>query len=103
MEGVRDGFAAEDCFVCGLLWPGTSPCPRCGGAVRWQHAAIVDDAHLAGAYQRWCGDGDRDALAAFLTALHAEAPDSLAQLDGLGTDLDALRAAWARLAPDQKP
>lgn len=107
MEGIVDGFAGDDCFVCGLLWPGTRPCPRCRGAVRWTGARMMDEGlvlvRISRAYQDWRDDGDAAALAAFLAAVHADAPASIDQLDELGTDLDQLRRAWQRVAPDQAP
>ena len=38
MEGIRDGFVGDDCFVCGLLWPGARPC------VRWVFAGAYRSA-----------------------------------------------------------
>ncbi len=107
MEGISDGFAGDDCFVCGLLWPGARPCQRCRGAVQWNGARMMDEglvlARISRAYQDWLDDRDVASLAAFLAAVHADAPMSIEQLDDLGTDLDQLRRAWQRLAPDQAP
>src|SRR4051812_21020416 len=107
MEGIRDGFAGDDCFVCGLLWPGARPCPRCAGAVQWSGARMMDGGvvvvRLVRALEDWRDLGDRDALAALLAAIHDDAPESLDHLDELGLDLDQLRRAWQRLAPEQAP
>jgi hypothetical protein len=107
MEGIRDGFAGDDCFVCGLLWPGDRPCRRCRGSVQWHSARMIDggliEVRLARAYQDWRDDGDVESLAAFLTAVHADAPESIEHLEAFGLDLDQLRRAWQRAAPDQAP
>ena len=42
MEGMRDGFVGDDCFVCGLLWPGARPCLRCGGRSSYESARMMD-------------------------------------------------------------
>jgi hypothetical protein len=107
MEGIRDGFAGDDCFVCGLLWPGERPCRRCGGRVQWNAARMSDpglvQARLTRAYEAWRADGDVASLAAFLDAVHADAPESIEALETLGLDLDQLRRAWQRAAPDESP
>lgn len=107
MEGIRDGFAGDDCFVCGLLWPGTRPCPRCRGAVQWHGASMMDGglvlARIGRVFDDWRAEGSADALAALLTAVHADVPESLDALDTLGTDLDELRRAWERLMPAETP
>lgn len=104
MEGIRDGFAGDDCFVCGLLWPGLRPCPRCGGAMRWVPARIVDGgvalAQVARALDTWRMVGGRDELEALLEVVHGGAPETLDALAELGTGLDELRRAWARVAPE---
>jgi|GEM_PF-2924826 len=107
MEGIRDGFAGDDCFVCGLLWRNARPCPRCRGAVQWNSARMMDDAlvmvRLTRAYEDWKDAGDAESLASFLEAVHVDAPESIDQLDGFGLDLDLLRRAWQRAAPDEAP
>lgn len=107
MEGIRDGYAGDDCFVCGLLWPGTRPCPRCAGAVQWHAAAMMDAGlvavRVARAYEDWRAEGDDDALEVLLTVVHANAPESLDALEELGTDVDQLRRAWTRVAPEHSP
>ena len=107
MEGIRDGYAGDDCFVCGLLWPGARPCPRCGGAMRWHHAAMMDEgyvlARIARAYDTWRGSPGEDELAALLEVVHADQPGSLDALEDLGGSLDGLRRAWADLHPEHVP
>lgn len=104
MEGMRDGFAGDECFVCGLLWPGRRPCPRCRGAMRWVPAQLLDEgvalAQVARALDGWRGGGDLEALEALLAVLHAGAPVALDALAELGGDLDELRRAWSRLTGD---
>lgn len=107
MEGIRDGFVGDDCFVCGLLWPGARPCPRCRGRASWCEARMTDDAlvvvRITRAWDVWEGDGDREALAALLTVVHADGEAAIEALDTVGTDLERLRRAWTRLAPDEVP
>lgn len=107
MEGIRDGFVGDECFVCGLLWPGARPCVRCGGRGNYHSAQLMDPAlvrvRVARALDRWQGDGDADSLAALLTAVHLDQPESLEALAELGGDLEGLRRAWERLAPDETP
>jgi methylphosphotriester-DNA--protein-cysteine methyltransferase len=107
MEGIRDGFVGDDCFVCGLLWPGARPCPRCRGRASWCEARMMDDAlvavRVARAWDAWEAEGDREALAALLTVVHLDGEAALEALDGVGTDLERLRRAWTRLASDEVP
>jgi methylphosphotriester-DNA--protein-cysteine methyltransferase len=107
MEGIRDGFVGDDCFVCGLLWPGARPCVRCGSRGNYASARLMDPGvvrvRIARAYDRWEGAGDAEALAALLTEVHLDQPESLEALDELGVDLGQLRRAWQRLAPDETP
>ncbi|MBK9036471.1 MAG: hypothetical protein IPL61_35365 [Myxococcales bacterium] len=105
MEGIRDGCIGDDCFVCGLLWPHARPCPRCGGRGRWRDARMMTEGavvvRVARALDAWHGASDVDALAALLDVVHQDAPASLDALAELGVDLDQLRRAWQRSAPDQ--
>lgn len=107
MEGIRDGFASDDCFVCGLLWPAARPCPRCRGSVQWVGAAMMDAGvvmvRLARAYDDWQCDGDVESLARLLTAIHLDGDEAIELLPELGTDLEQLRRAWQRLAPQWSP
>lgn len=107
MEGIRDGFVGDDCFVCGLLWPGARPCMRCGGRSGYESARMMDPAlvrvRLVRALDRWEAEGDVDTLAALLTEIHRDQPESLEALEELGHDLERLRRAWERLAPDETP
>ncbi len=107
MEGIRDGFAGDDCFVCALLWPDTRPCRRCGGAMRWHHAAISDEAvqlvKVGRALDAWQASAGDDELDTLLDVLHVGLPESLEALAGLGGSLDELRQAWARRHPALVP
>lgn len=107
MEGIRDGGVIDDCFVCGLLWPHARPCPRCGGRAQFADARLADPgvvrARLGRAHDAWLRDGDAASLAALLTAVHVDQPESLDALAELGGDLELLRRAWRRCAPDQAP
>ncbi len=107
MEGMRDGFVVDGCFVCDLLWPGARPCVRCGGRGNWESARLVDPGlvrvRLARALDRWEGAGDVDSLAALLTEVYLDQPESLEALEELGGDLERLRRAWERLAPAETP
>jgi len=107
VEGIRDGFAGDECFVCGLLWPGERPCRRCGGAMRWHHAAIADDQivliKVGRALDAWRALGGDAELEALLDVVHVEAPASLDALADLGGSLDELRRAWATLHPEHAP
>ncbi|MEZ4403082.1 MAG: hypothetical protein R3B06_23870 [Kofleriaceae bacterium] len=105
MEGIVDGAICDDCFVCGVLWPGLAACPRCGGRARWQPArmdhAAVDGGDVSDLAARWHRRGDLAALTALLEALHADPADADPAASGL--DFDRLRAAWRRLCPAQAP
>ncbi len=104
MEGMRDGYAGDDCFVCGLLWPGARPCPRCAGGMRWVPAQIFDAdvalVKVARALDSWRGSGGRDELEALLEVVHAGAPVTLDALADLGSSADELRRAWSLVAPE---
>lgn len=107
MEGIRDGWAGDDCFVCGWLWPHARPCPRCRGALAWHPARLADDAvvtvRVLRALDEWQRSGDQHALEALLTTLHLDRPTSLEVAADHNLDVDRLRRDWRRLAPDQAP
>lgn len=107
MEGIRDGFVNDGCFVCSLLWPGTYPCPRCRGRADYASARMMDPGlvrvRVARAHDAWEREADADSLAALLSAVHLDAPESLEALDELGCDLEHLRRAWRDLAPEHAP
>lgn len=100
MEGIRDGRPVDDCFVCGLLWPGLIPCPRCGGGMKWVAAQLVDDdaarARVVAAHDAYLAAPSRATLEPLLVLLHDT---------GLScpTSLDDLRIAWTWVAPEQVP
>ena len=102
MEGVRDGGAVDDCFVCALLWPGTDPCPRCAGAMHWRPASLASDdaldARITAATAAWRAAPSRATLEALLELLHAGAAPLPAELA-----LDDLRRAWTQVAPEHAP
>jgi len=107
MEGIVDGRVADDCFVCGLLWPDLSPCPRCGGSMRWLPATIADEldvlARVARGWDSWQASQDAEWLVTLLDDLHRFSPGSLDALSAVGGSLDALRAAWRAAAPELSP
>lgn len=107
MEGIRDGWAGDDCFVCGWLWPHARPCPRCRGAVTWHSARMMDDGvvtvRVLRALDAWQGSGEVEDLAALLSAIHLDLPGSLEVMDDHGLDVETLRRAWRRAAPEQAP
>jgi hypothetical protein len=107
MEGIVDGRVADECFVCGLLWPGLVPCPRCAGSMRWLSATVADEldvlARVARGWDSWQASQDIDWLERLLEELHRFAPGSLDALTSVGGDLDTLRDAWSTCMPGQAP
>lgn len=107
VEGIRDGWAGDDCFVCGWLWPHARPCPRCRGALAWHPARLIDDGvvtvRVVRALDAWQRSGDRDDLEELLTVLHLDRPGSLDVAAEHGLDVEVLRRTWQRVAPDQAP
>ena len=104
---MRDGWIGDDCFVCGWLWPHARPCPRCRGSASWNHARLMDDAvvtvRVLRAYDEWRLADDVFSLAALLTAIYVDLPSSLEVAAEHGIDIERLRRAWQRAAPDQAP
>ena len=98
---MRDGHAGDDCFVCGLLFPGERPCPRCRGGMRWVPAQWMDDQSALLAVGRkldtWRSLRDRESLEALLECVHAGQPMTVEALEDLGGSLDELRRAWSSL------
>jgi hypothetical protein len=104
VEGIRDGHAGDECFVCGLLWPGARPCRRCGGRMRWSPATMLDEnlalIKVGRALDTWRSRGGREALEELLEIVHAGGSLTVDALHDMGGDLDELRRAYARLAPE---
>lgn len=107
MEGIIDGRARDDCFVCGLLWPETEDCPRCRHRLSWQPAMLADEldvlARVARGWDTWKLTEDSSELETLLEALHRLAPASLEALAMVGGDLDQLRRAWRQAEPNLSP
>jgi len=107
MEGICDGRASDDCFVCGLLWPELGDCPRCGHHLSWQPAVLTDEldtlARVARAWDTWRFTEDTSDLETLLTTLHRLAPPSLEALAAVGGDLERLRQAWRSAEPNLSP
>ncbi len=107
MEGMRDGFAGDTCFVCGLLWPYRRPCPRCRGGMRWVPARWLDEQSallaVGRALDTWRSLGDRASLEALLECVHGGEWFTVEALEDLGSSLDELRRAYAEVAPEHAP
>ena len=108
MEGIYDGGACDDCFLCALLEPESydGDCPRCHNRMRYQPAVHMDAPTLehnvvaATARLSKAGADERhNALTELLTLLHRFAPAGPELLvSKTDTTLDSLRAAWAELS-----
>jgi hypothetical protein len=108
VEGIYDGSARDDCFLCALLEPeryDDGDCPRCHSRMRY-HAAVNMDAPTlessvqaaVARYQRDSGGDKWQRLVELLTLVHRFSPDSLAVLERDGPTLDELRTAWKELS-----
>ena len=107
MEGIYDGSARDDCFLCALLEPeryDNGDCPRCHSRMRYHAAVQMDAPSLEGnlraaiARYREAGASDRgQRLVELLTLVHRFSADSLPLLEQDGPSLAELRAAWREL------
>ena len=43
MEGISDGLAVDDCFVCAFLWPSDESCSACAKTMRYLPAMMVQN------------------------------------------------------------
>jgi hypothetical protein len=105
VEGIYDGAARDDCFLCALVEPEryADDCPRCHKRMRYQPAVRMDaptlERQLGDAVDRYrrAGNQPRQALEDLLTLLHRFSPDALIMLEERSLSLDELRAAWRAL------
>jgi len=100
LEGIRDGRALDNCFVCGLLFPDIGECPRCGCRMHYVPAESVDiESVVSECLARYSTD-PKAMLEELLTTLHSYAPHSLDLLEAAGgPTLDELRRLWRASAP----
>lgn len=107
MEGMYDGGASDDCFVCGLLFPERydSGCPRCHNRMRYHAAVHMDYPSLertvmtsARRYQQAAQEDKAVRLEELLALLHRFSPESLNILHGATElELPQLRNHWQTL------
>ena len=104
MEGVYDGAASDDCFLCGLLFPDRyrDDCPRCHRRMRYQPAVQMDsltlESNVIATAQRYQSAPSTDVakrLEELLVLLHRFAPESLTALaSATQLQLPELRERW---------
>ncbi len=101
MEGIRDGEAVDNCFLCALIFPDlyADDCPRCRRRMRYSPAEHLDgpatDAVVGNAIEAYRDAlTSRDRLIELLALLHRLQPQSLEVLERSPLTLDELRFAY---------